>query len=196
MSDYQPFYWAIAAGIILPYCALGLIRWWRRSQDLRAPVPKRPNAYLDLRSQILNSQRPQASSSAPDTSSDPWAVVMDWGVRHATATVVAVSDGTASIYYSTGGGSIGGGYARQSIRDAALHAVSIAGKFLDHMQFTSNFPLPERDGFIFYIMTVRGVFMAKASIDLLKGNRHPLSELANAMQEIITQYRLLDTSSN
>ena len=121
---------------------------------------------------------------------------MDWGVRRATATVVAVSDGTASIYYSTGGGSIGGGYARPSIRDAALHVVSIAGKFLDHMQLTSDFPLPEKDGFIIYVVTERGVFMAKASLDLLRTNRHPLSELNIAMQQIITQYRLLDASSN
>jgi len=59
---------------------------------------------------------------------------MDWGVRRGTATVVAVSDGTASIDYSTGGGAIGGAYARPGVRRAAAHAVAIAGKFLGRMQ--------------------------------------------------------------
>jgi len=92
------------------------------------------------------------------------------------------------------GGSIGGGYARPAIRDAALHAVSIASKFLDGMQLTDNFPLPENGGVIFYIVTERGVFMAKASVVLLSTNRHPLSELGNCMQTIITEYRMLETT--
>ena len=81
---------------------------------------------------------------------------MDWAVAAGVATVVAVSDGSASIYYSSGGGSIGGGYARPTIRDAALHAVSLASKFRDAMQSTDTFPLPESGGVIFYIVTDRG----------------------------------------
>ena len=196
VSDQQILYWVIAAGIILPYCAAAMIRWRRRSLELRAPVPKRPNTYLALRSQVLNSQRPQASPSTPGQPSDPWAVVMDWRVPSGTATVVAVSDGTASIYYGSGGGSIGGGYARQSIRDGALHAVSIAKRFLDHMQLAESFPLPETDGVAFYILTERGVFAPKASVELLSTSRHPLSELGNAMQAIITQYRIMESSGN
>jgi hypothetical protein len=62
------------------------------------------------------------------------------------------------------------------------------------MQLTDNFPLPESGGVIFYIVTERGVFMAKASVELLSTNRHPLSELGNDMQTIITQYRMLETA--
>jgi hypothetical protein len=192
MSDQQIVYLVIAAGIILPYCAAALIRWRRRSQELRAPADKKPNSYSALRAQILNWKCPQASSS--ETPSNPCAVLMDWAVTAGVATVVAVSDGSASVYYSSGGGSIGGGYARQTIRDAALHAVSIASKFVDAMQPTDNFPLPESGGVIFYIVTDRGVLMAKASVELLSTNRHPLSELGNSMQSIITEYRKLETT--
>ncbi len=180
--------------MIFPYCAAALIRWRRRSQELRAPEAKKTNNYSALRAQVLNLKCPQASSSTPDTPGNPYAVVMDWAVTSGVATVVAVSDGSASIYYSSGGGSIGGGYARPAIREAALHAVSIASKFLDDMQLTGNFPLPESGGVIFYIVTERGVFMAKASVELLSTNRHPLSELGNDMQTIITQYRMLEST--
>lgn len=191
MSDHQIVYWVIAAGFI----AAALIRWRRRSQELRAPEAKKTNNYSALRAQILNWKCPQASSSPPDTPDNPCAVVMDWAVTSGIATVVAVSDGSASIYYSSGGGSIGGGYGRPAIRNAALHAVSIASKFLDGMQLTENFPLPESGGVIFYIATERGVFTAKASVVLLSKNRHPFSELGNSMQTIITEYRMLGTAA-
>jgi len=119
---------------------------------------------------------------------------MDWAVTTGVATVVAVSDGSASIYYSGGGGSIGGGYARPAIRDAALHAVSTASNFLDGMQLTDSFPSSEGGGVIFYIVTKRGVFMARAPVELRSKNRHPLSELGHSMQRIITEYRLLETT--
>jgi hypothetical protein len=192
MSDQQIVYLVIAAGIILPFCAAAAVRWRRRSQELRAPEDQKPNNYSALRAQILNWKCPQADPS--DTPSNPCAVVMDWAVTSGVATVVAVSDGSASIYYSSGGGSIGGGYTRPAIRDAALHVVSIASKFLDAMQPTDNFPLPESGGVIFYIVTHGGVLMAKASVELLSTNRHPLSELGNSMQSIITEYRKLETT--
>jgi hypothetical protein len=191
MNDQRIFYWVIAAGTILPYCAAALIRWRRRSQELRAPEDKKTNNYSALRDQALNWKCPQVISS---TLGNPCAVVMDWAVKYGVATVVAISDGSASIYYSGGGGSIGGGYGRPAIRDAALHAVSIASKFLEYMQLTDNFPLPESGGVTFYIVTERGVFIAKASVELLSTNRHPLSELGNSMQTIITEYRMLETT--
>jgi len=36
--------------------------------------------------------------------------------------------------------------------------------------------------------------MAKASVELLSTHRHPLSELGNSMQSIITEYRKLETT--
>src|SRR6267378_7622631 len=102
MSDHQIVYWVIAAGIIFPYCAAALIRWRRRSQELRAPEAKKTNNYSTLRAQILNWKRPQVSSPTPNRPGNPCAVVMDWAVTSGVATVVAVSDGSASIYYSSG----------------------------------------------------------------------------------------------
>ncbi len=43
---------------------------------------------------------------------------MDWIVSSAIATVVAFSDGSASVYFSSGGGLLGG-QAHEPIRNAA-----------------------------------------------------------------------------
>ena len=37
------------------------------------------------------------------------AVLMDWNIGKAVASVLAVADGTASVYLSSGGGYLGGG---------------------------------------------------------------------------------------
>src|SRR5215475_3039445 len=103
MSERQFLFWVIAAGVVFPSCAAALIRWRRRSQELRAPEAKKTNNYSALRAQILNWKCQQSSSSTPDTPGNPCAVVMDWAVASGVATVVAVTDGSASIYYSNGG---------------------------------------------------------------------------------------------
>lgn len=195
MFDDPILYWIIGAAIVLPYCATALIRWRRRKQQLKAPEPKRENNYVELRAQALHGKCGTDDVAFPDSRAKPCAVVMDWAIGSGIATVVAVSDGTASVYLSSGGGSIGGSYAVPRIREAAIHAVSIAANFLDAMLPTSDFPLPEAGGVIFYVVTDCGVYMAKASVELLSTNRHPLSALGNDMQAIVTAYRVLETAT-
>ena len=122
---------------------------------------------------------------------------MDWGVSNATATVVAVCDGTASVYLSSGGGSIGGGQGHEAIREAALDAVAVAGEKLDQMRVATSFPLPARQGdVLFYVLTDSGVFTGKSTQALLSANKDVFSKLGNAMQKIITEYRQVQAASN
>jgi len=114
---------------------------------------------------------------------------MDWGVGSGPATVVAVSDGTASVYLSNGGGYLGGGQAHESIRKAAQQAVSVAADALPATHQTTDFPLPQRGEVMFYLLTDAGVFTASALETEMGGHKHALSKLGNAMQEIITEYR-------
>ena len=69
---------------------------------------------------------------------------MDWGVEHGTATVVAFSDGSASVYLSNGGGFLGGGESHESVRKAAQKMVSIAAEFQPQTIETKTYPLPQR----------------------------------------------------
>src|SRR5260370_3812023 len=119
-----------------------------------------PDAYYSLRDQILHLRRDQIGLPAPQHDTDPWAVLMDWGVTHGTATVVAVSDGTASIYLSSGGGSLRGGQSHESLRQAALRAVSISAEFQPEMLPFAAYPLPPRAEFIFSVLTDSTVFYA------------------------------------
>ena len=107
-----------------------------------------------------------------------------------TATVVAMSDGAASVYLSSGGGYIGG-QSNENVRGAAKTAVETAAEFQPTMLLAPEFPLPPKGQARFYLLTDEGVFTATASDDDLSSSGHPLSKLADAMQEVVSQYRLM-----
>jgi hypothetical protein len=115
---------------------------------------------------------------------------MDWGVSSGTATIVAISDGSASIYMSGGGGYLGG-QSHEAIRKAAQNMVAVAAESQKQTIATTVYPLPQRGEVIFYLLTDAGVFTASGSYEELSSHRHVLSRLGDAGQEIITQYRLI-----
>jgi hypothetical protein len=61
--------------------------------------------YMSLRQQIFD--LPKTNSDFGQ--SDRWAILMETGLADACYTLVAVADGSASLYFSNGGGIIGGG---------------------------------------------------------------------------------------
>ena len=153
-----------------------------------------PRLYPALRDQIFQTRREKIGLPVPAHDTDPWAVVMDWNVAEGTATVVGIADGTASVYLSSGGGFIGGGQSHDSLRQAAMRAVVVAGEFQAEMRPVTSYPLPHPGEVLFYVLTDAGVFGASASENELSTHRHRLSKLGDAMQEIMTQYRLIQTA--
>ena len=124
------------------------------------------------------------------TPTEPWGVIMDWGVASGPVSIVAVADGSASIYISNGGGYLGG-YAHESIRNAARDMVKLAAEVQSQTTVTTVYPLPRRGEVIFYLLTDAGIFTAGGSEEELQTHRHFLSKLGDAGQEVITQYRLI-----
>ena len=54
---------------------------------------------------VLHTSREKLTSiPQPTGPNDPWGAVMDCGINAGTATIVALGDGTVSIYLSSGGG--------------------------------------------------------------------------------------------
>ena len=175
-------------------CLLSLVAWWvyRRNRAQKPPdlLPaQRKNRYPRLRALALRAKRGQTSMPTPSSPTEPWGVVMDWVVSAATATIVAFSDGSASVYFSSGGGLLGG-QAYESIRHAARQAVAVAAEFQPHMQLTTDFPLPQPGIVVFYLLTDSSVFTSSTFESALKTHSHALSKLGDAMQAIITAYRL------
>jgi hypothetical protein len=164
-------------------------RWLRQFAKYPAPQP----TYLELRNRALRLSRAEIGFVPAASQTQPWGVVMDWGMETGVVSVIAFADGSASLYTSTGGGSIGG-QAHEAIRNAAHAAVNAADEILSIAHGTSYVPLPKRGNVFFYLRTDAGIFTARAREKALREGKHPLSKLGDAMQSVIEPYRLLEES--
>lgn len=142
-----------------------------------------PSNYLKMREQALRVRLPGLKENAVH------AVLMDWFVGNGTATVVAVADGAASVYLSSGGGFTGGSESNTALRETALQAVQIAGRQRSLFRPIDDAVLPVAGEVLFYLTTSAGIHVAKADEDKLNVGTHQLTALGNAMQKIIMEYR-------
>ena len=79
-----------------------------------ATRPGAANPYLGLRSLVLQGTRANFGLGPGHNPTEPFAVVSDWNDAEGTTTIIAVADGSASVYRSNGAGSIGGGQSHDS----------------------------------------------------------------------------------
>jgi len=190
----------VLVSIVLSFVLVFVIYVWQNRKDISkrgmlfdAPYPPPNPTYLELRDQILKGSRSKFGLPAASNPGDPWGVMMDWGVTNGTATVVALADGSASIYTSSGGGSIGGGQSHDQIRLAAREAVAAAAQSRSLLHPTASFLLPQRREVTFYVLTDERVLANTALVKELQARQHPLTALSDAMQTVISQYRMLQT---
>ena len=158
----------------------------RRSRRRESPR----DVYAGLRTQALSLD--PASIVVP--TGEPWhgaaMAVMELAVEKGTASVVAVADGSVSLYLSTGGGVIGaGGHA--SVRDAAGRFRLLAGELRGAMAVAvDGFPLPEAGEVRFHVTTGEERYSSAAPESALRSGRHPLAQLYAAGQDLLTEIRL------
>lgn len=153
---------------------------------------KTSNVYDDLRTQVLELTAEQLDASGHQTA---LALAMETGYEKAVATLVAVTDGTASLYFSNGGGILGAG-ANPGPAAAARELVAKSAEFLSSCTRTEQFPLPRRTYTRFYIITPIGVFTKEVKEDDLGSNRHQMSPLFHAAHKLIAQIRQREKNGN
>ena len=115
-------------------------------------------------------------------------VLMETGYPEAVATLVAMIDGGASLYLSSGGGVIGG-EKLEAVRIGARRFTQFAGIHLPEMLRCTDFPLPGVAKTVFYVLTPNGVFTQTASEQELSTGSHSFSPLFHAGQYVIGQLR-------
>jgi hypothetical protein len=146
--------------------------------------------FLELRSMALSLEAEQVGLK-PDSSHPVFGVLMETVYDDTVATLVAVGDGSVSLYFSNGGGIIGLGEYDEP-RKACFSLLSFAQEFISHFQPTKDYPLPANGYTSFYFLTVHGILTATAKEQDLENRRTPLSPLFYNAQDVITQARLVD----
>ena len=133
------------------------------------------SVYLELRDAITRVS-PVEHGLAP-TADLPrvWGVLVDVGLPPGLVTVVAIADGTTSLYLGNGGATVGVGVLPQVADPArALMAAveSVADQLPDGWDIT-----PPPAGWVQVIaLTFSGMGIGRATMDDVATGRHPLSE--------------------
>ena len=155
----------------------------------RAREPKAAaEVYADLRQQVLGLTPDQLGNGALGDA-PILALLMETGYPEAVATLVAVADGTTSLYFSNGGGFIGAG-THAAVVEASRRWLETGQEFLSQLSVMADPPLPTEGLTQFVAVTPEGLRGGVAPEEELGEERHDLSALFYAGQDVITQIRL------
>jgi len=118
-----------------------------------------------------------------------WAAMMEWQVQKTVVSLVAVAEGSTSLYFSTGGGIIGGGE-QESLRAASRKLLGFVEKSLE-MFVPMASPLPVlQDAITFTVLTFEGIRGARDREGQITQRKSPLWPVYYLGQEVITALRL------
>ena len=157
---------------------------------MNAVAPDPAQTYLQLRSRILNLTPAELGLTPTSKSPHVWGVLIETGYAVGSATLVALADGTTSLYYSTGGGMLGSGE-YSPVAEASKALVAQAESHIKDMSSTDEFPLPGVGQVRFTLLTYSGILSAEAPEETIASGNHPLSSLFARAHETLSQLRLL-----
>ena len=142
----------------------------------------------ELRTMVLNLNLKDIGLTKESFPHSVFALIMEAGFPEGSFTLTSVADGSTSLYFSNGGGIIGGGE-HENVREASSHLLSGAQHFYKKAKKVTVFPKPEAGNVIFYFITFEGVRSYTAIEDDLGNEKDELSNLFFAAHNVITELR-------
>jgi hypothetical protein len=149
------------------------------------------DVYEGMRGRILDLDPAEVSFTPTPDLPDVFGVVMEIGHGGGVATLVALRGGMTSLYFSTGGGMIGGGEHPQ-VAAATQVLIRTAQAHLASVPASTDTALPAAGRVVLRVLTYGGRRALEAGDDELVAGEHPLSPVFYAADDVITQLRLLD----
>jgi hypothetical protein len=119
-----------------------------------------------------------------------WGVMMELGYPDLTISLVAMADGSCSVYLTDGTGAVGCGLYSE-VRQMAANMLNIAQRMLPRCEHVDQFPLPADSRAQFYLLTGEGIFSAEASRHELDEGAVDIAELYYAGHNVIGMIELL-----
>jgi len=154
----------------------------------KADSPGDANAGRELRTRILLSGARDVGIKESKECPRVWGVVMDWPLGNATASVVALCDGNASLY-TTGTFGVIGGVGRDEVRRAATALVRDADALHGEAKSTTDRSYPKADRVRFYLLTFNGLRVLEDDRNAIEAGKSRYSPLFARAQEVLTELR-------
>ena len=145
-------------------------------------------AIKGLREMIFNLDPDEIGITQDKLNHPVWGMVMETGFENGSFTLVTLADGTTSLYFSNGGGTIGAGE-HESVRKAVGHYLTGAQYFYKNASKVEETPGPVEGEVIFYFLTFEGKFAYSAPEEKLGNGKDKLSNLFYAAHGVISEIR-------
>ncbi len=146
-------------------------------------------SYLDLRSRALEIAGTDiVERREPD---GILMMLMETGYPEDIATLVMVSDGATSLYFSNGGGMIGAGE-HEDVAALTQKTLRMAANHMDQMVTCTDHPLPSPGEVRFYVVTRTGIKTLAAPEDALGEGRHQTAPLFHQCHEVLAAIRHIE----
>jgi hypothetical protein len=152
-------------------------------------MPQPADVYLGLRSRALTVDPKDIGLEPSDAVPNVWGMLMEFRISGTVVTLLSLADGTTSLYFSNGGGIIGGGQ-HEEVAGASRDFIALAESFFNDLAPATEYPLPSPNRVKFYFMTFSGAYTADVDQDELVEHGNSLSPLYYAGNDVITQVRL------
>ena len=119
-----------------------------------------------------------------------WGVMMELGYQDVVVSLVALADGSCSVYLSDGSGAVGCGLYSE-VRQSAANMLTVAQRMLSQCQPTIVYPVPVESQARFYLLTGKGVYTTNASRHEMDEGAKEIAELYYAGHSVIGMIELL-----
>jgi hypothetical protein len=161
------------------------------ASSAQAGTPNKPpaDAMREMRLRALASPASDYGIAPTKEFSRVYGVLIDFPIDQVTATILSLSDGTASLYTTSTFGVIGGG-SHKTVRVAAMRLVKSADQFFDEAKLTKDYPYPAKGKVRFYLVSFSGVKVIEADLTAIESDQSKYSSLFWLGQEVMTQLRL------
>jgi len=165
----------------------------RRGKRARSRRQDPRELYDGLRDQILDLDPASAGLATTPQLPRVWGALLETGYDKDVATLVSLSDGTTSLYTTSGFVLIGGGGHAQVVSATQQFLVAIE-ESLDGFQPDQDSGLPADEETIIRALTFDGRLAVRAPEADFGYGRHQLSKVFHAGEAVITELRLLHES--
>jgi hypothetical protein len=144
--------------------------------------------FLGLRDDMMHAKSEDLDIEL-DPSSRVWGVVTDIAMGTGSVCLVALMNGSSSMYFSSGG-KVVGTVDQKNVQDAATKYVKMSVKSLPEMKLTRDYQLPAAGEVSFFLLTNNGVYTSKAKKDELVSGQNILSPMFFAANDLVNQFSI------
>jgi ankyrin repeat protein len=130
---------------------------------------------------------PEGTTAGAD---EPVLVIMDRIYPGAVVSLMSTTSGDASLYFSSGGGVLGG-IAHENVRSVAKAFVQEVARHNGQFTAVTDYAYPTESNVRFFLRTPKAVYMAEATEESLMKGQSALATAFLRAQDVITQLRTI-----